>query len=83
MYQDPLEASSSSGAAVASVISSSSHEPQRDGKGRIQYPSGKAELVHLDGGGVPEQLEVPASVAGPVVEGAVEGGPAPPAYSEA
>ena len=77
MFQDAFSGSSSAAAAV----SSSSHELQRDGKGRIRQPSlGKAPLVHLDGGRVQEELEAAAS--GPSRPVAVEGGPgaAPPAY---
>ena len=78
MYQDPLAASSSSAVGVASMVSSS-HEPQLDGKGRMRQPSlGKAQLVHLDGGIVQEQLEAATTTARPVVEG----GPAPPAYED-
>lgn len=68
-FTDSVVASSSSGPVTEAAASAM---PQRDGKGRLRTSTGKAPLVHLDGGRVQEELQEGSS--------SRPAGAAPPAY---
>ncbi|KAF9469443.1 hypothetical protein BDZ94DRAFT_1244474 [Collybia nuda] len=67
-YADSLVSSSAASEAATSAV------PQRDGKGRLRTSTGKAPLVHLDGGRIQQELEAGSS------SGMRPPGAAPPAY---
>lgn len=77
----PLSPASETFPFTDSLVSTSMTAPaattatqQRDGKGRLRTSTGKAPLVHLDGGRVQEELEASASGS------SRPAGAAPPAY---
>lgn len=68
-FTDSVVPSSSSGPVTEAAASA---VPQRDGKGRLRTSTGKAPLVHLDGGRVQAELQEGSS--------SRPAGTAPPAY---
>lgn len=74
---DPFASSSAAAAAIA--MASTTAVPQRDGKGRLRMSTEKAPVVHLDGGRVQQELEARSSAAGGSA-GPSGVGPSPPAY---
>ncbi|RDB22179.1 hypothetical protein Hypma_010639 [Hypsizygus marmoreus] len=75
---DDAFSSSLAAAASAEPQATATAVPQRDGKGRLRTSTGKAPLVHLDGGRVQEELNASSSSAAGSSSSA--GGPSPPEY---